>query len=382
MQRNNTLALFLPLPTPFYLGLYNSLKRAFEQHNFTVVGGCELLNENELLTFIEKYKPSIFFEMNRCRDEITYLPNEIIHICWLVDLAGRSLQEIQGSQWVCFFSIEWLKDYVSNSNTVSLWLPPASDEKLYYSTSEIKLYTSSFLGHIPKPWSKELRDRVVYTSKTKKIIFDDILKKFEDKWAKQDAIVNNDRYIKEISDWLHVEEKELFTSDTALRYDAGCRIIRKARRTLFLDYLLSHVDIKPLAIFGTNNWLLHQKYKHFYLKELDSPAQMNTAYNQSKTIIHEGVGLHFRVFDAMLAGTPVILRKSEQDYKEGGLSSFFIEGEDYIGVDINQDGSIITQQLSKQNLQNISKNAQKKALSHHTWYHRLTPLIEDIHAKR
>ena len=372
VSKNSVLALFLPSETPFYLGLYKSLEKAFTQHGFRVVGGCTLLDNEELKSFVDEHNPKVFFEMNRCKSEINTFSKDILHICWLVDLAGRKLSDISGSDMVCFFSIEWMNDY--KQKCIVEWLPPASDPDVYYPMELEKVFDTVFVGHIPKPWSKELNDRVVY----KDILFEDVVKHFELKWAAQDSIVNNDRYIKEVIDWIDAKQ-EIAIDDQKLRYDIGCRIIRNSRRVYFLDWILNNENIQSMGIFGGDNWLLWQKYKKFYKSELKQPQDMNKVFNESKTVIHEGVGFHFRLFDAILASTPVIVRKSNQDYGFGGIGTILKEGEDYIAIDVDSDERVLKELLNdSQKLKSMASSAREKVLKKHTWFHRLQKIVSNI----
>ncbi len=380
MRTNKVLALFMPSETPFYFGLFKAMKKSFETNGFSVVGACQLLEDKELKNFINQYNPSIFFEMNRCKAEINHFPENILHICWIVDLWGRKLSDIKGSEIIYFFSTEWLKDFKADYHCKIDWLPPASDPDTYFpiKNSE-KLYNSVFVGHISNPWEERLLKRIIYKKNNTEILFSDILDNFEYPWAIQDDIVNNDCYIKEVTAWI----KKRFSvnvdiNDSVLRYDIGCRIIRKGRREVFLDWLLSNTQIQPLAIFGSENWTKWAKYKPYYKNELKTPNEMNKVFNQSNTVIHEGVGFHFRLFDAMLSGIPILLRKSKQDSLEGGLNTYFEENIDYISYDLSKTNNSYTNTISKETLKEISENGRKKALKYHTWDTRLLKVAKDI----
>lgn len=380
-DNRNVIALFMPAKTSFYEGLFESIKKAFEQHKYKVVGGCSFLEDKELELFIYENKPKVFFEMNRCKSEIDNFPKDILHICWLVDLSGRKLENIQGSEIIYFFSVEWMRNLNPLNTKKTAWLPPASDPQEYYPIEGIeKKFKTIFLGHIPNPWNNELLERVVYEGINNKTKFSDVLDKFEKKWAMQDKIVNNDVYIKEVISWLDCNRSEqIDIKDAVLRYDIGCRIIRKARREYFIDWLLTHSDVEPLGIFGGVNWTNWSKYNSFYQNELHTRDEINTALNSAKLLIHEGVGLHFRVLDAMLCGVPVIMRKSEQDALFGGIGTIFEEGRDYISIDIS-DKESQNMNITNEMLNEIASNAREKVLSNHTWFHRLSKVVEDIDA--
>ena len=114
-----------------------------------------------------------------------------------------------------------------------------------------------------------------------------------------------------------------------------------------------------------------------YKKELLTAEEMNLIFNKSKIVLHEGVGIHFRVFDAMMAGIPIIIRKSKQDSEFGGIGTFFKNNIDYISVDINND-EYKTFNFHSKELEKISFMARKKVLSNHTWFHRLYKVVKDI----
>ncbi|TDA62660.1 glycosyltransferase family 1 protein [Sulfuricurvum sp. IAE1] len=374
------LALFMPSDTPFYRGLFGSLQKAFERHGFTVRGRCGFLEGKRLNDFIAEYSPNVFFEMNRCKAEIDGFPEKITHVSWLVDLSGRKLEAIRGSELVCFFSSEWMADYLPEKGCKSLWLPPASDPDNYFPVSIPKTFESVFVGHIPKPWDQKLLERPICFRNSAAATFRDVVETFETRWGEQDTIVNNDRYLQEVELWLESRGRgETLHDDATLRYDIGCRIIRTARRKYFLDWLLRNESVEPMAIFGGENWKLWDDYARLYGGELGTPTELNEAFNRSKTVIHEGVGPHFRVFDAMLSGVPVVVRKSVQDREFGGLGTMAAEGEEYIALDVGQDRGLLSELLRHpETLRRIGENGRNKALAQHTWYHRLSETSEEI----
>lgn len=375
------LGLFMPSPSPFYKGLYISMKDAFEQLGFNVFGGCDFLEDQELKKFITKCDIQAIFEMNRCKSEINDFPSNVIHICWLVDLWGRSLEDLKGSDIFYFFSYEWMKDFEKKENTIVKWLPPASDPKIYYPTNQKKEYLTSFIGHIPKPWDKELKERVVFNLDKTKIKFRDILLKFKKQWSMQDEITNNDIYINDvINHYSKISKKnDLTINDKVLRYDIGCRIIRQGRRDFFLKWLLENESIHPFSIWGSENWKDYNRYSPFYQKELLTPKEMNTLFNQSTAVIHEGVGLHFRIFDAVLSQSLIILRKSSQDNMYGGIATMLDENIDYIAIDIDEKIPQLAKILNdKDKIKDITNRARKKVLKEHVWTKRLKNVQNDI----
>lgn len=376
MSQNKTVALFMPSQTSFYEGLFASMKRAFEEYHYSVVGGCGFLEGETLDSFIFEQKPQLFFEMNRCKNEIANFPKDIVHICWLVDLMGRKLEDLGGSEIIYFFATEWMKDFKPDYRCKVDWLAPASDPSVYYPIQESKKdFQSVFLGHIPNPWSEELLQRVVSQKQEKNIYFADVLEHFEQKWASQDSIVNNDVYLQELSSWLGSEEAlHVEIEDKTLRYDIGCRIIRRARRAFFLDWLLENAAVKPLGIFGGKNWMHWPQYKAMYQRELHTPSEINSVFNRSQIVLHEGIGLHFRVVDAMMAGSVVLLRKSKQDSEFGGIGTLFEEGKEYLGVDIESERVEIDDAL----LRNVARRAREKVLAKHTWSHRVSKILKDV----
>ena len=103
---------------------------------------------------------------------------------------------------------------------------------------------------------------------------------------------------------------------------------------------------------------------------------MNQVYNESEIIIHEGVGLHFRVFDAMMSGAVILLRESEQDKMYGGIATIFKKNKEYISIDVNQ--SYNKQYIRQLNLSEIVERSRKKCLEEHTWYKRMEKVVKDI----
>ncbi len=133
-MNNNThrIAIFLPRPTPFYITLFQGIKKGFEKVGFTVSGQVENLGRDALLKFCRKFKPHTIFEMNRSRAQIPWLPKEIVHIAWIVDLLGNRPEHYRNSEVIYFFEEPLARTYNDlyhvkfhkTPETLVDWLPP------------------------------------------------------------------------------------------------------------------------------------------------------------------------------------------------------------------------------------------------------------------
>lgn len=365
---------YLASNSPFYTNLYPSMKRGFEETGYEVIGGSNLLESEELLQEIDKHKPDFVFEMNRVKSEIENFPDDVVHICWLVDFWGRTHDELKGSDIL----YTWANDWVHHFHKVGIervyHLPPATDATIYKKETTKKSYDFMFLGHISKDWSEDELNRVIGHRHGEKLIFKDLLV-----YIKETVLSSS----KAMTLPLYLEKKNIVFNtpvDKALTYDINNRAIRHIRRERYIDIFLNISE--NIALYGSDNWLLHDKYKKFYKGFIYEPNEMNSAMQKSNILLHDGNDPHFRTFDAMAAGVVVAAAEVHDLCVKAWENLGFKDGEHYLSIDTYSDNLDAKKFKDKKFLKKIAKNAQKKVLKEHLWVHRADKIIADVKAYR
>ncbi len=372
MQKNNKIKvlLYLASNSPFYTNLYPSIKRGFQEAGCEVDGGANLLKEDELVKKIDTFKPDFVFEMNRVKSEISNFPDGVIHICWLVDFWGRLHNQLKGSDILYVWAEDWIKNFKKNGVKRVYYLPPATDKNIYKTLKCKKSNYYIFLGHISSNWKDEELSREVGV-KNKKIIFfkdllpyikDFVLSKYNDK-SFLDSLVDKGIKLYE-------------PMDKTLLYDISNRTFRQVRRELYIDKFIN--INKNIAIYGSKNWKLHDKYSSYYKGYISKPNEINKAINRSNVLLHDGNYPHFRTFDAMASGVVVAAAQAPDNFDNPWEKLGFKDAQDYINVDIYSNEINNEVFMDESLLKKISQNAKEKVLKEHLWIHRAKKVLADL----
>lgn len=368
--------LYLPFESDFYKGLYQDIKKGFEEAGCIVEGGYQYLQSENLIKKIHEFQPDFVFEMNRTKDEIENFPKDLIHICWLVDYWERTPETIQGSDILYLFSKSWIKEHDSFNGKIVDVLYPGTNQSKYFITNENKSDKSMiFLGHMPKPWTKEELDRIVLKKDSKTIFFSEIVELIKKFTIYPEGYYCNFKYLEAK---LKVESFKN-KIDQTLYYDIDARAFREGRRYKVLaDTIRSQI---PIDIYGNDNWKLRDEFSSYYVKNLQSQTEMNNAFNKYTFLLHDTSYPHFRVFDAMAAGL-IVTRSDcskygmadeweELNFKEG--SDVFTYQLDNIEEEINK-----LKNLSIDHIKDIQHSIRDKIINSHTWKHRALKVLNDI----
>lgn len=373
--------LYLPFKSHFYLGLYHQIKKGFEENGCLIRGGCEYLKPDQLIKEIEDFTPDIVFEMNRIKSDIINFPDNVIHICWLVDYWEKSHEEInKGSDFLYLFSKSWLMEHKGfEGNYIDVLYPGTDIDDYNIDPTISKKSDFIFLGHMPKPWNKDELSRIVYAP-NKNIPFKNLIN------IVHDFTMNPKNYFdgtiatrKHLLNMLQLTDINT-TNDRVLHYDIFMRLFREGRRLGILNNLIK--TTQNITIYGNENWLLRKQFIPFYQKELIDTKAMNKAFNQHNFLVHDGNMPHFRVFDAMASGLlvfkPNVLEYGVVDEWEDLL---FKDNQDIITYELNE--KFIRPKVSDSQIKDLKFHIRNVIKSSHTWNHRIEKILKDIkHANR
>lgn len=362
--------LYLASNSPFYTNLYPSIKNGFEEAGCEVIGGENLLNSASLIGEINKHKPDFVFEMNRVKSEIQNFPDGVIHICWLVDFWGRMHDELRGSDILYTWANDWVKYFEEAGVKPVYYLPPATDSTIYKQQNVEKEYDFIFLGHISKKWSAEELNREIGYKNNKKFYFKDLLPYIRNFVLSKN---NTGPFLDSLKAYDILLNSPI---DKTLLYDISNRTFRQTRREQYTDMFIELSD--KIAIYGSEQWLLYDKYKRLYKGFITKPEEMNAVIQKANILLHDGNYPHFRTFDAMASGVVVAAAQAPDNFEKPWEVLGFKDGEDYLNVDIYSDIIDVERFKDKTLLKQISGRARDKVLNEHLWVHRAEKVIKDI----
>ncbi|MBD9362047.1 glycosyltransferase family protein [Methylomonas fluvii] len=365
----------MPRNTLWYQGVARQIARGFRAFDIEVSFHCGLLDEADLLQWINNYNPQLIFEMNRPRGDISFLPRHIVHICWVVDFNGRPITDFNGSDITYLFGPKWIEKFPFNS--FYRWFGPGACEQEYFPEACEFKYQSSFIGHIPRPWSPGELSRNI-SSNDKRLLFSEVLPELEKNFIEfKSRLKIPEDYV----DILYDIAENVFGSevvlDNVLKYDLSGRLIRLLNRQQLLDKIL---DITNLAIFGPANWLEWPNYKNCYHRFLETSEEMRWVYCRSRFNFHEnGNGMHFRVMDCMASGGLIFIPKGEYDDRTGGIKNFFMSDKHYVEFDIGDlEDKYQFYVNNPRQAQKIRYSAAVIIRENHTWTHRVKSILDDL----
>lgn len=380
--RRQHVSIFLPRPTPFYAGLLEQLRRGFEAVGVATSGLCRHLEADELTQWCAAHRPDVVFEMNRPRRDVPSLARSIVHIVWVVDLNGRSLDYFEGSEITYLFSPGWYKVYPHAG--FHRWLGPGTDPTIYAPPppGAPRDLGATFVGHIPRPWTPEELNRDL-TGGLGSYRFADLLGPLE-RWLAthpdhRDPLREDTLEAAELL-CRHVTGVPLVV-DERLTYDIRGRIVRHLGRQTVADCMLNHRD--DVHFYGPENWRQWPRYAPHHRKLLDSSAEVADVFKRSRSTFHEGEGVHFRSVDAMACGTLLVFHEHWYDGDPGGMARVFEPNVHYVPF----TPASLNEQLERfvddpVAAERIRAEAAAEIHRAHTWTHRAAQVMRDVAAVR
>jgi hypothetical protein len=373
------IAIMMPRDTAFYRQLAAQMGRGFQQAGWTVVTGHALLTGSDLARFFEAFRPDVLFEMNRPRREIPELPRHVRHVAWIVDTNGRSNDYFSGSEITYYWGANWLAGRSDSLGGFAAWLPPGTCPEDYSHGVSGQIRDFAYVGHMPRPWTMEEKDRVVAHGR-RHVRFGDLLDELGRQLHSTDLSgFSNDDYLamaESVIVSLGGEEIEL---DEPLRYDMGCRVVRQHTRHTLASLALA--SSSSVALYGSEGWLEWSEFKAFYQGFLTQADQLREVYQGSRINLHDGVGIHFRSMDCMGAGGLLFYLGSPDDDSFGGMHTFFEPERHFIRVDEESFADKARFYLGRPDLRRkISDNASQRVHAEHSWRHRALTVTKDLAA--
>ena len=169
---------------------------------------------------------------------------------------------------------------------------------------------------------------------------------------------------------------DILENDKKLFYDISCRNLRYGRIDMINLILKCN---KNLNIYGTKNWIDYKNFELYYKGYLESKDAIFEMINNSKIVLHEGVGLHDRFFDTILMNGFIMYYKTDYDQKNGLITNFFEEEKELITFNKFDAIAKIEKYLKDDNARNkIQKIAYKKIKNNHLWKHRISIINKHI----
>jgi hypothetical protein len=370
-------AIFMPRANSFYLSLLFGLKLGFEKHNVEVFASATLYEQNCLVEFCQQYKPHLIFEMNRSRAQLPDLPANIMHVAWIVDTLGHTVDYYHGSDITYFFGGNWKRAFTAEGGLVD-WLAPGTCEVSYSFKPQQTAADFSFVGHIPKPWNENELGREICKYRDESIHFGRLHDELLDYW--QSISFENFENITYLNSAYELVEqrygKKIDIHDQALRYDLGCRMVRLRNRQQLMEQVLGHKG--TLRIYGSKNWQEWPRYRPHYHYFVEHSRDLADIYQTTKLNLHEGVGPHFRVFDAMSSGGAMMVKRTPDDAAEGGMYEIFEPFVHYIPF-LEDDFNDLAEKYLRDDTarRSIVENAFQEVQARHTWTHRAEKILLD-----
>ncbi len=374
------IGVFLPQKNHFYQHIATALKSAFEAHGLEVYCDLTLYEPKALSHFCREFKPDCIFEMNRSRNELPKLSRNIIHISWIVDLLGRDINDIQESEIIYFFGSGWKNIHTNKHGSLVDWLPPGFCPQTYKLSQHRKIVDSSFIGHIPRPWSRPELERIVGTGKTGQYTFRQLFEQCRSTWDEHGGLhrLRPEQYLRLVKEVLSKGiGADFHLSDRTMKYDIETRSTRMINRQHMIDLALSMST--SVSLYGPKNWLDWDRYRPYYRGYLNNHQDIRRIYQESKLNLHEGIGLHFRTLDCMGSGGVLAFKPTSRDDLPDGINSHFEPFQHYLPLDIDGDMEHLQHYLQQNNeLSRIAKEAAKLAHQKHTWQNRCKKIVSDI----
>ncbi len=374
------IGLFLPQNNHFYQHMASALKSAFESCGLEVYCHLALYEPKALSRFCQEIKPDCIFEMNRSRNELPKLPKNIIHIAWIVDLLGRDINDIQESEIIYFFGTGWKDIHTNKQASLVDWLPAGFCPQTYRPAQRRKTVDFSFIGHIPKPWSHAELARIVGTGATDRYTFQQLFEQCRSIWEKQGGLhrLRPEQYLKLMAEVLAKGIGDGFhITDRTMKYDIETRSTRMINRQHLIDSALS--VSASVSIYGPENWLEWDRYRHYYRGYLNDSRALRTVYQESALNLHEGIGLHFRTLECMGSGGVLVFKPTSRDDLPDGINSHFEPFRHYLPLDIDGDIEHLQHYLQQENkLSKIAEETAELVQQKHTWKIRCEKIVSDI----
>lgn len=371
----NKIALFADSPDRMKVLIY--LQEAFEELGVRTTLMDRFLNDAELTEFCRQFSPDAIFEYNRVRDEVRGLPDDVVHLGWIVDTMGRPNSAFQGSEITYFFGKNWARACAGRTGGLVSWLPPGFSPSRFFPEAAPPLSDFSFLGHMSAPWSREEEARLVSAPGARPLRFGEVMAAYTERLRNNPLPgATNDDYVALALQVIQTLGGGAPQLSRALHYDFGCRTLRMVNRHRLLQSVVKFSH--SLRIYGPGHWRDWPDYAPYHQGFLGDPHQVRRVYQTTRINLHEGVGIHFRVFDCLAAGGFLFYMQDVDDQNGVGIQEFFEPNRHYIPVTEGDFAEKAAFYLARPALcQRLGQEAARLVHGRDTWGHRARQILAD-----
>jgi hypothetical protein len=379
-KRLGRLVVLFPDAQPANGTMLAAIRQGFAEQGVKVFGGLGLRDEERLVGFLRETRPDAVLDINRCRDQIPFLPAGIRHICWMIDPGACPLAEIRGSELTYFFGANWLRQYPHRHEGQAGWLPPGFCPRSYQPGLLPLRWDLLFAGDIPQPWTGAERARPVSCQGQREILFGELVDLVDRNWdSAEHANFANDQYFEWALSLLDQAEGIRLDRLQAqpLFYDIACRLMQGLSRRRLLDRAVA--SKRSLVLYGSENFRRYPAYASAYQRFIAAPTELAALYQSARLTLHDGVGVHFRTFDCMGAGGVICYARSPDDDLFGGINTCFEPGVHYVSVTpetfSDQLGRYLADERARRRL---AEAASRRVHRDHTWATRTKKILTDL----
>lgn len=387
-RRPQRIAIALPRDNDFYRALAVQMCRGFEACGVEATSVLRLLAADDMQDFCASVRPDVLLEMNRSRTMAEFVPDDVVHLTWVVDLGGRAVDDFAGSAYTYLFSDAWLPHFTLDAP--HRWLGPGACPQDYPQRPHSSNHRLAFLGHIPNPWTPEELARDV-TGGAGVCDFGSLLPAIERLLRPDDphqALLGVEDFLRRIDGACYAIGGHPLVIDDALAYDITCRVVRHLNRTELADAALAMAARRGLqgdalarwlGIWGTPNWSRWPRFAPHYHGWLATPAQMSEVYAGCEIVLHEGTGVHFRSMDAMSTGALVSFREGDLGSHVDAIHLGFEPHVHFVPFHLHEiDDALAPYLADPVRAQAMRDAAAARIRDAHTWRHRAQGILDDL----
>ncbi len=383
----NKIGIFSPSNTKFYEMLLEGFAEGFQELGIGVFWSPapwppELLNK-----YCQRHNIQAIMEINRARDELPGLLENIPHICWIQDPSvPASTTTPSGSDITytmhdpsCYgMSGDFLRKM---KNYVGILHPGSRTPRTKRGGPDKLISDFSIAGGIPSPMTEEELQQPIHPG-IESVTIEDLISVFlrhytpakieQNRISIADMAEMANNYLKGQGFTHRIPPESETISYIHHRVFRGC-----LGREMLTDAVLNISD--STRIFGPHMWGLYEKFKPYYRGFLTNHDAIDEVYRTSRINIHDHAAVHFRVVDCLAAGGFMMVRESFHNKTPSGIRHVLIPHEHYVPFTLdNLDETAKFYLEHEEKRREIARRGQKEVLRHHTWRHRAQQILHDI----
>ena len=360
------------------------LKRGFEALGIEAYAGHSLLDGGAMTFFVDEYKPDLVIEINRSRNQIRECDSAFNHVSWIWDynLGDMMLTEGFGGSLHNFFVINpGLTGHALDAVKPWSYLLPGVDADVFSPNHSEFESDFSIIGYLPDPISEQDRSTPINNNGQVVCTLDDLFDALDRSGLKQYQ-ADHDKLKRVVAEVFQKADDNFGVHNIPpqLILHLEERWLRATDRIDFLEDILS--VSKNVRFYGYGGWTQWSNFAPYYMGPVFSNSEKASIYCNTRITLHNGIGMHDRVLEAMSCGAAVMLNNSPLHDTEFGLYRYFERDIDFVQFEQEDSENIKSgarELLEKPSLvSRIGGSARQKILSAHTWKHRAAKMLEDL----